>query len=107
MTHWSADVEHGADPAPTGPRPDDRAVPDRPPSRAQRRAETAHLLTVLSEALATQVDRLVASTDPAPDGWWFDADRTTADPTTEDLRIEDPDGERQDAAARFSATRRR
>ena len=47
--------------------------PDRPPSRAERRATAARMVTVLGEALSAQITRLAATADPAPEGWWFAA----------------------------------
>lgn len=70
-SHRSADVDdHAADPTQAS-IPAQLRRPDRPPSRAERRAEAAHMVTLLAAALATQVGRLVASADPAPEGWWF------------------------------------
>lgn len=56
------------------PPPSTARQPDRPPSRAQRRADTARMVELLASALAGQLARLAAEGDGAPPGWWFTPD---------------------------------
>lgn len=56
--------------------------PDRPPSRAERRADAARMVELLARALACQLARLAADGGTAPVGWWFTPD--TRDETPDD-----------------------
>jgi hypothetical protein len=60
-------------PEPSGAEP--AHVPDRPPSRAQRRADDRAMVPLLAQALSSQLGRLAADDEAAQDGWWFTPDR--------------------------------
>jgi hypothetical protein len=55
--------------------PDAGHVPDRPPSRSQRRRDGRTMVPLLARALATQLAALATDDDPVPDGWWFTPER--------------------------------
>ncbi len=50
-------------------------VPDRAPSRAQRRTDGRAMIPLLAQALSAQLARLAADDAAAPDGWWFTPER--------------------------------
>jgi hypothetical protein len=49
-------------------------VPDRAPSREQRRTDDRAMIPLLSRALSSQLAQLAADDERAPDGWWFTPD---------------------------------
>lgn len=51
--------------------PPARRVPDRPPSRAERREQSLSMVGLLARALVGQLEEIDRAADPAPDGWWF------------------------------------
>lgn len=49
-------------------------VPDRAPSRDQRRTDGRAMIPLLARALSSQLAQLAADDEPAPQGWWFTPD---------------------------------
>ncbi|HEY2222012.1 hypothetical protein [Actinomycetospora sp.] len=49
-------------------------VPDRGPSRVQRRTDGRAMIPLLSQALSSQLTQLADDDDPVPGGWWFTPD---------------------------------
>jgi hypothetical protein len=49
-------------------------VPDRAPSREQRRTDGRAMIPLLARALSSQLAQLAADDEPASRGWWFTPD---------------------------------